>query len=266
MKPSSNYRLEARNMLQNRWTESAVATLLIFFCVGLFSGPYLGFTLNKTSQLGTSISTLVFVLGVFLLVAPLQYAYNIAFLRRARYSENTLLKDIMAVFGVSYSRAVKSTLLITAYILLIATAAMIVAVVITIPISMLVTPDGVSFAEYISNDEGSTVFAAIMLVIMYLIMLPCTMVFAYAIQPYMFVVEEHPEWGIATCVKETIKIMKGHKAKLFVLDLSFIGWGILATMTGGIGMLWLQPYMAASHAAFYEDLTKGNTYISEDLQ
>jgi len=42
--------------------------------------------------------------------------------------------------------------------------------------------------------------------------------------------------------------------KLFLLDLSFIGWMILSVLTLGIGLLFLQPYMSTARAAFYEDL------------
>ena len=38
------------------------------------------------------------------------------------------------------------------------------------------------------------------------------------------------------------------------LDLSFIGWALLCILTLGIGFLWLQPYIEASHAKFYEEL------------
>ena len=44
--------------------------------------------------------------------------------------------------------------------------------------------------------------------------------------------------------------------KMFLLDLSFIGWAILCCFTLGIGFLFLAPYVEASHAAFYEDLKK----------
>ncbi len=50
------------------------------------------------------------------------------------------------------------------------------------------------------------------------------------------------------------RLMKGQKGRLFWLDLSFIGWHILAILTIGIGYLWLNPYISATKAAFYEDL------------
>ncbi|MGM9902698.1 integral membrane protein [Enterococcus sp. 10A9_DIV0425] len=52
------------------------------------------------------------------------------------------------------------------------------------------------------------------------------------------------------------KVMDGYKGKLFWLDLSFIGWHILALATLGIGYLWLNPYISATKAAFYNQLPK----------
>ena len=38
---------------------------------------------------------------------------------------------------------------------------------------------------------------------------------------------------------------------------SFIGWAILSLLTLGIGSLWLIPYMEASRAAFYREISEG---------
>ena len=55
--------------------------------------------------------------------------------------------------------------------------------------------------------------------------------------------------------------------KLFLLDLSFIGWAILCLFTFGIGFFVLQPYVQVSHAAFYEDLKaqQGGIYINVEV-
>lgn len=60
------------------------------------------------------------------------------------------------------------------------------------------------------------------------------------------------------CITESKNLMKGHKWRLFVLDLSFIGWGILSVLSLGIGLIWLLPYQNATKVAFYEDLIKNN--------
>ncbi len=76
--------------------------------------------------------------------------------------------------------------------------------------------------------------------------------YAYAMTPY--VVHDHPELDADDCIHESRMMMKGHKWKLFCMDLSFIGWGILCIFTLGIGFLWLQPYIETSHSKFYEEL------------
>lgn len=60
------------------------------------------------------------------------------------------------------------------------------------------------------------------------------------------------------CITESKNLMKGHKWRLFVLDFSFIGWGLLAVLSFGIGFIWLLPYQNATKVAFYEDLIKNN--------
>ena len=45
-------------------------------------------------------------------------------------------------------------------------------------------------------------------------------------------------------IEKSMAMMEGNKMKLFMLDLSFIGWAILCIFTLGIGLLFLQPYVA----------------------
>ena len=47
---------------------------------------------------------------------------------------------------------------------------------------------------------------------------------------------------------------KGFKWQLFVLDLSFIGWSLLASLTLGILYIWLAPYIAQSNIAFFQEI------------
>lgn len=41
---------------------------------------------------------------------------------------------------------------------------------------------------------------------------------------------------------------------LFILELTFFGWNILASMTLNLGRLALNPYENAARAAFYRQL------------
>lgn len=75
---------------------------------------------------------------------------------------------------------------------------------------------------------------------------------AYIMSP--FILKDNPELSANQAINLSQKMMKGHKFDCFCLILSFIGWIILCVFTFGIGALWLNPYMTATLAAFYEDV------------
>lgn len=76
--------------------------------------------------------------------------------------------------------------------------------------------------------------------------------YSYAMTYY--ILHDNPEIGAEEAICRSMKMMDGHKWRLFCLHLSFIGWWLLCILTLGIGMLWLAPYSQNSTAAFYEDL------------
>ena len=75
---------------------------------------------------------------------------------------------------------------------------------------------------------------------------------SYAMTPYILL--DEPELKYNAAIEKSMAMMAGHKMKLFLLELSFIGWFLLTLLTGGIGLLFLYPYIDAARAAFYEDL------------
>lgn len=76
--------------------------------------------------------------------------------------------------------------------------------------------------------------------------------YSYAMTEY--VMYDNPELKNNAAIEKSMEMMKGKKMKLFLLDLSFIGWGILCIFTLGFGLILLMPYIATTRAAFYEDL------------
>lgn len=89
--------------------------------------------------------------------------------------------------------------------------------------------------------------------------------FAYSMAIY--VSKDHPELTAHKCIKRSEEMMYGHKMDLFLLYLSFIGWGLLCLLSLGIGFLWLVPYVQVSTAEFYrqlkDDYEAGDNSIAE---
>lgn len=62
---------------------------------------------------------------------------------------------------------------------------------------------------------------------------------------------ENPSISVSDALSESWRMMRGHKWEYFVLQLSFILWGLLGTITLGLAYLWVFPYMQLTYAAYY---------------
>lgn len=71
-----------------------------------------------------------------------------------------------------------------------------------------------------------------------------------------YILADDPKIGALAAITKSKELMKGHKMDLFVMDLSFIGWNILAVFTLGLLYFWLTPYMSVTYANFYDALKK----------
>jgi len=66
-----------------------------------------------------------------------------------------------------------------------------------------------------------------------------------------YILAEDPDKGIIECLTESSNLMYGYKWEFFVLELSFIGWWLIAGITLGIGSLWVEPYQKVTETNFY---------------
>lgn len=86
--------------------------------------------------------------------------------------------------------------------------------------------------------------------------------YGYAMTPYILM--ENPEMTANEAITKSKELMDGNRWRLFCLEISFIGWSLLAALfTFGIGVFWLVPYMEASFAAFYREI-KAEKYGREE--
>lgn len=76
----------------------------------------------------------------------------------------------------------------------------------------------------------------------------------YSYSMSYFILKDNPELSANEARKESMRLMKGNKWRLFCLDFSFIGWLLLCGLTFGILTLWVSPYMEVAHAEFYESI------------
>lgn len=79
---------------------------------------------------------------------------------------------------------------------------------------------------------------------------------AYAYSMAFFIQQEAKDKNWRSCLDESADLTYGYKGKLFLLDLSFIGWYLVGLLCLGVGVLWVEVYHAEARAHFYEELKK----------
>ncbi len=89
----------------------------------------------------------------------------------------------------------------------------------------------------------------------------------YSYSLAIYIKSENPNIPASTAIELSKRMTNGHKMDLFVLDMSFIGWGILSAFTLNIlGILYVIPYQYASKAFAYEEIKEealANQIVSE---
>lgn len=74
----------------------------------------------------------------------------------------------------------------------------------------------------------------------------------------VYIMFDNPEMSALGCMRESRRMMRGQKMRLFKLELSFLGWLILAEMMAvtifPVLNIWLDPYMGISMASFYNEI------------
>ena len=83
-------------------------------------------------------------------------------------------------------------------------------------------------------------------------------ILAYAYSQAIFIMFDNPHLSALGCLRESRRLMRGSKMRLFRLEISFIGWLIAAYIVSvflPILNIWLDPYMGISLASFYNELS-----------
>lgn len=106
-------------------------------------------------------------------------------------------------------------------------------------------------ATYILTMVGQ--FFGLMLISMALLLLSLPVVLRYSMADYVLC--ENPEVGALGALRESRRMMKGNKWRLFCLQFSFIGWRLLASVVGSIGYIFLNPYLEQANAEFYHEIS-----------
>lgn len=141
-------------------------------------------------------------------------------------------------------------------------------------IKMSRSPDPVKFSDFIEGlgSWGRAILAGLWQTLFiclwtFLFIIP-GLIKAYSYSQMFYLVDEFQGMKIRKAMKISMKITKGHKMDLFILDLSFLGWALLSVCTFGLASLYVTPYIEmtkvnAFHALLKEAVENGTVTLEE---
>lgn len=89
--------------------------------------------------------------------------------------------------------------------------------------------------------EAVTAVGVILLVAAYIALIVVVVAITLRYSMAQFALAENPDDGASAAIRRSVQMMRGNKGKFFVLELSFIGWGLLSVLivlaVMGVGVL-----------------------------
>lgn len=247
MQSSSYYRSVARERLENHWTEfilcDAVITLLAFFGVGMnamFESTY-SKPLSFTDMFwGGCIPILISLL----VVLPLSYGFLCALLAQLRKGHSSSYID-----DAPTGPAVQSADQVFGHPNT------------SFPSASTQAEPSVwqTMLSAAKSDFGRIIGAYFLMNIAIALVSIVTfgvggIILSYSYSQVYYLLRDYPNLSPLEALRISRQMMQNHKLDRFLLDLSFIGWYIVAIFTLGLAFFYVSPYLKAAQAAFYLDL------------
>jgi len=250
---SSEIRNRARINLKDRWGEGVLITL-VFLAINWAFNFVVGMIRFISSLASLEMVSFLISLASYVILIPMSFGLVTTFIKLKRKQELNyidFIKDgfsnfnkVWSVFGNTLLKMILPIICLVLSIALIVIGTFVLATTSNF-IFIFLIPLGLSC--YLA----SLVFCIIK-------------GFSYSLVYY--ILNDNPDMTGKEIVEESSKLMNGNKFKYFCLNLSFIGWNILATLTLGVGYLWLTPYMNISLVVFYENLIGKTDDIIENVE
>mgnify|MGYP002585763548 FL=1 len=248
--PSSNLRALGRNALAGKWQSAIIAVIVYTLCV----------------QLPPAILNTLFGLDMGELYSMnMGYSYNVGVDSYSTvYNSMPAYSPLSGIYSLLVTGAMDLGL--TLFFL-----AMFRRQIVGIGDVFL------GFERY-GKALGLFLFQGLFIVLWSLLFIVPGIIAAIRYSQAFFILADDPNKGIRQCMDESKMMMRGNKAKYFCLSLSFIGWGILASIPAGVlsgisealylsgfmtvlfdlvGALCMAPviaYIYSTQAGFYEIL------------
>lgn len=81
-----------------------------------------------------------------------------------------------------------------------------------------------------------------------------------------YLILDFPSCSVKEALRKSRLLMRGHKGRLFYIQVCFLPLLLLAVLSCGIGMLWIAPFIYAVQTEFYLDLVTKRSLQNHSLR
>lgn len=219
-----------------------------------------GFRLNSDLSVASVAAVLIFTIVVLVLTAgimvaamPLMVSLYGYFLKFSR-GENPTLGDAFSGYK-NFGKNVKAMLWMYLWV-----------IIWMLPFILLVSAGTFMFSTVslarsgyvtLSNSTANAGLGMLFTLLSLAALVPA-LIKGYSYSQTVYIVADNPDIGARRALNLSKTMMQGHKAELFVLALSFIGWELLACVTCGIAYIYVLPYIHTAYARYHDAVRRMN--------
>lgn len=237
MARSSDFNFQIKGTARQAVTGHLGTTIgsILFYCITALLLSNITVSIFPGSDVGSTIGfeAVNFIIQLFL--GLLAYGINYQHLLLV-YGQNTTFGDLFAGFrrGVN-DRVIK----VTAVLALISFCC-------TLPATLVMST---------CADAAEMIEKMYLIAPLYIAGIILDIWFTLSFSQCYYLLADFETLGAKDCLRDSARMMKGNRGRLFVLILSFLPLALLGLLSFGIADLWTASYETAAEASFYQWLT-----------
>lgn len=248
---SSDFKAEARRKLEGKWGKGALIALAYFA---------ISFVISFISRLFPESMEGLISIVTLIIEIPLGFGFIFAFFKLFNDEDvkafdflslgfNNFKKSWVIFFQILLKMIIPVILIIVSYVM--------------IAIGIVMTA-GTALYGSVFAAASSSVFTVIGFILL-IVSVIWGIMKSYYYQLANLIAIDNPDLSAKDSVVKIQELMTGKRGKLFCLQLSFIGWAILAAILFYIGFLWLIPYMQFATVVFYKFVNSNTSEIEAEV-
>jgi len=231
----------AKQLTRGRYGSLLIPSVFVFIAVSIGLSAIVSMLTSSLRNDAVSSTAILTLLGLVIsIISGMVEAGFTYMLLKLSANQDAMLSDIFVYFGNNTSTAAH-----------VAAFLGIVTSVISIPAEAM---------GYIILDGATPGFTLIASAV-YVVTLVVLVIFSLTFAMSYCIMADFPAYTARQVLRMSMDIMKGHKGRLFYLQVSFIPLILLTVITCGLAIFWVMPYYQMCVVLFYINLMRNRNMV-----